>query len=104
MGDGSHISFWNDKWLADGALITVVGDKSIRSMAVRQDITTRDFYSSETWANFIQGSEDWTVRKLQLYLQRLLNLIPAQVEFKTGELDTLAWHPNRSGRFTTKSA
>ena len=58
MRDGSRISFWTDKWMTDGAIITVVRDTFIKRMGMRQDISVRDFYLSETWINFTSGSED----------------------------------------------
>ena len=89
MGDGSHISFWTDKWLDDGPIITVVGDRLLECMGIKHDILVCDFNLNETWINFINGKEDRAVRKIRPHLQHLLSIIPPQVVFKSSEADTL---------------
>ena len=104
MGDVSRISFWSDKWLDVGPIVMAIGENFIKRSGIRQDISMREFYSSDIWSNFTSNGEDRVVRKLRPLLQYLLNFIPPQVELKEGEDDTLLWKPNRLGCFSTRLA
>ena len=104
MGDGSRISFWQEKWLSCGPLLSVLGAGFWKKIGLPLDITVRDFYSSACWSSFTSPSHDRSIRSILPWLQRLATVIPHDIPCGNNQRDSLIWSPSQNSNFTIRSA
>ena len=79
MGDGSRISFWQDKWLPSRPLALTMGSGFARKLGLPLDLSVREFYLTACWNSFIAGSADRRNKAVSSYLRRLAVWIPSSL-------------------------
>jgi hypothetical protein len=100
LGDGSRISFWEEKWCGGLSLLELYpGLYSIASNKMASIADNADLVSGSCkWnVSFIRALNDWEVEELASFYSLLYS-------FKlVGGNDKIWWVPNRKGKFEVRS-
>ena len=104
MGDGSQISFWHDTWSPCCPLSRRIEISSINTAGLNLNQSVRDFYSSSTWAGFLENKQDKMTTELRPLYLRLTEFIPCILGLRPGVTDHPIWLPSPAGKFSIRTA